>query len=323
MPPRVYVILLNWNGASDTMACLESLMRLEHANYQLVVCENGSADDSVERLRAWASGPAGWRMVEYARDLAEHGGIAGDEADLFMLHTGANLGFAGGCNVGLRFATARGDADFVWLLNNDTEVSPDALSTLVARASQPDSPGIVGSLLCYFDERDRIQSVGGGTFDEMRGTTFHIAEGESRAGLSQIRIREAEATMTYVVGASMLVSSDFLARVGLMEEDYFLYYEEMDWAERARRAQPPFKLGLAADSVVFHKVGASAGTHQKSLSSLQYLTRSRMRFIKRFYPRRLRSVRLHVAWEAAKALVKGRVAEARLKMMLAFSSLKL
>lgn len=321
--PRVYVVLLNWRGASDTIACMESLFGLQDCNAQLVVCENGSTDDSVDRLRAWAAAVSGRHMVEYTREQAERGGLTGQDADVFLLHTGANLGFAGGCNVGIRFAMARGDADFIWLLNNDTEVESGALSALLRRAQQSDRPGIVGSLLCFFDARDRIQALGGGTFDRRRGTTRHLAEGEPRQVISAAQARQAEESMAYVVGASMLVSRDFLSRIGPLQDDYFLYYEELDWAERARRAEPPFQLALAADSVVYHKVGASAGTQQRSLSSLRYLTTSRLRFVRRFYASQLFGVRLCVAWEALKALLKGRGAEARLKARLAISIVRL
>ena len=149
--------------------------------------------------------------------------------------------------------------------------------------------------------------------------TRHIADGTLRASLTPADLRQAETRMVYVVGASMLVSRRFLQTVGLMQEDYFLYFEEIDWAERARRADPTLTLGFAPDSIVFHKVGASAGTHSRSMLSLRYLTVNRLRFVKRFYPSHLSLARMSVAWEGSKALLKGRFAEARLFLRVAFS----
>jgi GT2 family glycosyltransferase len=96
-----------------------------------------------------------------------------------------------------------------------------------------------------------------------------------------------------------------LDRVGLMQEDYFLYYEEIDWAERARRISPPFSLGYAADSIVYHKEGASAGTNSGSLESLRWLSQNRLRFIKRFYPRYVLLARIRTAIDGLKYLIRG------------------
>lgn len=339
---RTYIVLLNWNGALDTIACLESVLRLQNVEFRTVVCDNGSTDDSITALRRWAVGeappdlagnpiglteslPKPLRLVEYARGEAEGGGhpAEDDGASVYLLHTGANLGFAGGCNVGIRFAMARGDADFVWLLNNDTMVDPQALAALVTRASRPDRPGIVGSLLCYFDAPDRIQSLGGGTYSPHRAMSRHIADGQLRQALTQAELEAAERDMVYVVGASMLVSRRFLDTVGVMQEDYFLYFEEMDWAERARRLDPTLGIAFAADSVVYHKVGASAGTQRRSMLSLRYLTVNRLRFVRRFYAANLPAARLSVAWEGLKALLKGRLDEARLMLGVALSPIKI
>lgn len=342
--PRVYIILLNWNGAGDTVACLESVLRLQDVDFKAVVCDNGSNDESVETFRAWAAGglvadTAGnplpeaqrapvlkpLRLIEYTRAEAEQGGrpAVDGAAQVVLLHTGDNLGFAGGCNVGLRFAMARGDADFVWLLNNDTVVEPQSLAALVARAQQPDRPGIVGSLLCYFDQPDRVQSLGGGTYSPQRAMSRHIADGALRSALKPAELAAAERDMVYVVGASMLVSRRFLATVGVMQEDYFLYFEEMDWAERGRRLDPTLGLAFAPNSIVYHKVGASAGTQRRSMLSLRYLTVNRLRFVKRFYAEQLPAARLSVAWEGVKALLKGRLAEARLMLGTALSPVKI
>lgn len=335
---RVYVVLLNWNGAADTIMCLESLLRQRDVDCELVVCDNASTDDSIQRLRDWSQGslqaevPPGdlsklvspavakpVRMVEYDRAQAERGGTAGDAADVYLLHTGANLGFAGGCNVGIRFALARGDASHVWLLNNDTVVEPDALSALVAAADKDPSIGIVGSTLRFFGEPAKVQAYGGATFDPWRAATRHIGDCEPYRLLDDEEAAGVESRMAYVVGASMLVTRAFLEQVGPMQDDYFLYYEEIDWSERAKRAPRPFRLAFAPRSIVYHKVGASAGTHTRSLLSVRYLARNRLRFMKRFYPAYLPLARLRLAWEGVKQLLKGHADAASVMLRAAFS----
>lgn len=332
----IAVVLLNWNGGSETIACLESVCRLSGLSPKIVVCDNGSTDGSVNELRRWAAGesipnlsgcptgngrpvPKPLRLAEFARQEAENWrGVNGD-ADIYLIHTGANLGFAGGNNVGVRFALSDPNCTHIWLLNNDTVVAPDALSELWIRATQPDQPGIVGSTLCFYGMPDKVQALAGGKFSLWRAMSRHLGEGSLRRALSSTEIAAVEREMSYVVGASMLVSRAFLEQVGLMEDDYFLYFEELDWAERGRRCTPPWCLGFAPNSVVYHKVGASAGTSKRSMASLRYLNVSRLRFVKRFHPGWLPMARLQVAWDGLKSLLKGRFAEARLLVKLAIA----
>lgn len=339
----IYVVILNWNGWKDTITCLESLFFLRGVRVRLVVCDNESPNDSVLRIRDWCAGamPAALAqggptkntaalvtrplaLVEYGRAEAERGGDALSDAvaDVFLLHTGGNLGFAGGCNVGIRFAMARGDASHVWLLNNDTVVESDALAQLVATADMDDDIGIVGSTLCFFDAPDTVQSYGGGTFVPGHALSSHIGEGQKHHKLSDAEVTAINAQMDYVVGASMLVTRRFLETVGLMQDDYFLYFEEMDWAERARRCSPPFRIALAADSIVYHKMGASVGQYSQSLLSVRYYTINRLRFLKRFYPRYLMAGRLRLLREGTGALLRGRVAAARLIFGVALSPVR-
>jgi GT2 family glycosyltransferase len=336
---RVYVVLLNWNGGRDTLACLESLLYQDYRELCVVVCDNASSDDSLLQLRAWLSGavvvgledtplgaqvpaprPEAW--AEYSRAEAERGGDPNRDPRWVLVPTGANLGFAGGCNVGIRYALARGDAAYVWLLNNDTVVAPDALSQLVAAMQRGQRVGIAGSTLRFYDDPLHVQALGGGTFSPPRAMTCHIGEGSAVAAIDVAAARRAEQDMVYVVGASMLVSRALLAEVGLMQEDYFLYFEELDWAERARRAVPPFTLAYAAGSMVFHKVGASAGTAVRSLFSLRHLTVNRLRFMKRFYPAWMPVARARLLWEAVKAALKGRAGEAGLLLRTAVSPVR-
>lgn len=335
----IYVILLNWNNARDTIMCLESVLRMEYKEFRVIICDNASEAGSLNEIRAWASGeffyqptedslnnfiqpalPKPISMIELTRDEAEVFDGADFGADkLLLVHTGANLGFAGGNNVGLRLGLRLGNMDFAWILNNDTIVEPGALTALVRRASCPDRPAITGSLLCYFDQPDTIQSLAGGIYSPWRAMSRHISDGDRRSVFTTSAVQEVEASMDYVIGASMLVSRGFLEAVGLMQEDYFLYFEELDWSERGRRISEELVLGFASDSVVYHKVGASAGTNARSLASMRYLTASRMRFTKRFFPSHLLVARLFIAWEGLKALLKGRFGEAKIVLRAAFS----
>jgi GT2 family glycosyltransferase len=309
MTDRVYVLILNWNGYQDTIECLESVFRSTYPNFQVVVCDNASSDGSLERIAAWAEGqpqvgmaehhpltrlsyppvPKPIRYVHYDRSTAEAGGDEqANAARLVLLQTGANLGFAGGNNVALRFALARDDFRYIWVLNNDTVVTPEALGALVARLSQVPDAGLCGSTLLYYDHPDTVQVRGGVRYDRWFATIQPLGEG--RRADEAFDHAGIERSMSFPAGASMLVTRDFLGKVGLMSESYFLYCEELDWVTRA---QGRFKLAYSPESVVYHKMGRSMAT--AAIDSPFdftdfYAHRNRLRYTRRFFPRGLPTV---------------------------------
>ena len=264
--PVVFIVLLNWNGLQDTDACLGSLAGLDYPNYRVVIVDNASSDGSEAELRR------------------RHPGLT-------LLQSGANLGFAGGNNVGLRYALKNG-AEYVWLLNNDTLVEPDALTQLVKKMQLEPALGLCGSTLLYEGQRDTVQALGGAHYNRWLGTVAHI--GQHEPWLQNPNEKQVEAKLSYLIGASTLASRRFLETVGLLQDDYFLYFEELDWAARARGR---FRLGYAAKSIVYHKEGSSIGGTDrakagKSYTADLYALKNRVRFTRRFYPYALPTVYL-------------------------------
>jgi GT2 family glycosyltransferase len=318
--PRVAIVLVNWNGRKDLLECLETVFRLEYPDYYVVVCDNASSDGSVDALLAWRTDaePVKCESPEFDRLLTtpfdrsaiplvhlRNGGPCRapiSRGTLVLIETGANLGFAGGNNVGIRNAFAVGEADFVWLLNTDTVVQPDALNQLVTRASLEDCPGIVGSSLVYYWKPDTVQAMGGARLDARTLRTPHIGIGKSIASIPDDP-RTVERDMAYVVGASMLVSRNFIKTVGLMCEDYFLYFEEIDWAMRSNGL---FGLAYAPASVVYHKVGGSSARTVSS-TALRYLYANRLKFVARFLPASFFRALCVACIDAIKLALKGQL----------------
>lgn len=262
----ICVILLNWNGWVDTIACLKSLSRLEGAAPGIVVCDNASIDDSWVRLQGYVD---------------EH-----PEQRIRLVQTGANLGFAGGNNVGLKIALSDPETEFIWLLNNDTEAAPESLSALVTYMAKHADVGICGSTLLYMDEPSQIQAVGG-QYNAWLGTSKHILGHQKYSPLVCESIDPD--SLDYVVGASMFVRRSVLEQVGLLSEEYFLYCEEIDLATRMKRQMPELKLGYAPASLVYHKEGASTGANDHQEKTYSYFAdyffiTSRIRFARKFFP---------------------------------------
>jgi GT2 family glycosyltransferase len=303
--PHVYIVVLNWNGSQDTRTCIDSLRQTAYPNAVYLVCDNASDSADLEQLRNWGAGlPGGLAEVAVGTGQVNLGLATPSVGQTLLLHTGDNLGFAGGVNLGLRFAAAQPDFEYAWVLNNDTEVEAGALDKLVDRMQSDPDIGICGSTLVYHGKREQVQALGGASYQPWRG--------RSRALGAFSAVREipanpsaVEARMDYVVGAAMLISRRFLEVVGPMDDRYFLYSEEHDWAHRGRKMG--FKLAWVPGSMVFHKHGATIGTsaHGGSSLSLFYLFRSKALFTWRHYPWRLPVVMIWLLWDGLKFLLKG------------------
>ena len=245
----VTIISVNWKAGDITCDFLSSLFKLFEPSWYAVICENGSPDSSAAILRGFLK----LRFSEVARVTSNQNAIIYDYFEVeskalrvsLVLST-KNLGFAGGNNLALRSMHPKVNPEYYWFLNNDTEVEVNCLTELRAKMLGDTSIGICGTTLLYAHQRDRVQALGGARYLQLTGRLYEIAQGESWP--NNLSETAAESQMDYVAGASMFVSADFLRIVGPMSEDYFLYFEELDWAQRARAAG--FKLGYAKKAIV-------------------------------------------------------------------------
>lgn len=221
--PLVYAVVLNWNRREDTLGCLESLTRVDYPNLRLLVVDNGSSDGTPEAVSC-------------------------QFPDVGLIVNDRNLGFAAGCNVGIRYALDRG-ADHVLLLNNDTLVDPAVVDHLVSLAG-PDV-GMVAPKIYYAAEPTRLWSIGG-----MRHPLTIEKTGDA---CGQVDAGQWEDVLErdYFVGCVLLISRRLLTEVGLFDERFFMYYEDSDLSLRARRAG--FRLLLSPQAKVWHKVAVSSG----------------------------------------------------------------
>jgi GT2 family glycosyltransferase len=325
--PRVSVVVLNWNGWRDTVECLESLCRLDYPDYRVIVVDNGSSDESVKRIQAWADGsepltvdaPPELRYLTSpptpkplsVRNITWDGqgevpNPTVPEPTLTVIETGANLGYAGGNNIGIRYALADG-VDYIWILNNDTVVESRALQCLVGRAETDEKVGLCGSTLLEYSRPHLIQAAGGAHYDYR--TSRHKIAGRGLTAVRRPSAQEVETSISYVSGASVMVRNRYVRDVGLMEERYFLYFEELDWALRGRPLG--YLLGYAGDAFIYHKEGASTGLKgSKTLKAFAqyYFSRSLLLMTGRFYKAWLLVIFMKVIGTSLKRLLTGHLA---------------
>jgi N-acetylglucosaminyl-diphospho-decaprenol L-rhamnosyltransferase len=258
---HVAVVIVAYGNSADVLLCLDALARSSHADFEVVVCENAGAAARQELLRRAPTRLGAGQPVR----------VVG--CDL-------NLGFAGGVNVCVGETP---QADAWWLLNPDTEPTPNSMARLVGRLSSGDCDA-VGSALVWPD--GRAQSYGG------RWQSWCArAVGIGYDGvLRDLDARaEIERELSYLSGASMMIGRRFLETVGPMREDYFLYCEEVEWCLRARSRG--LRLGSAPDSVVIHHHGATTGDNvdprRRSRLSTYLLERNGLLLTRDLYPMRL------------------------------------
>jgi len=267
----VCLILVNWNGWRDTVECLESCAELTHPRLEIVVVDNGSTDDSVARLRE--------RYPE-----------------LHLIETRANLGFAAASNVGMHAALTMG-ADHLWLLNNDTVVDRGALSELLVVMRADPSVGIAGSKI-YFADRPETLWFAGGRVSQLSGWALHRGIEEADEGQY-----EEAAEVDFATGCSLLARARAVASLGPMTEDFFLYWEDVDWCARAHGAG--WRVVYAPRSRVWHKVGGSLTSRQRHLH-WRYEGRNRLHFYRRHMPWALGWVAMLTPLSALYLVARGR-----------------
>jgi GT2 family glycosyltransferase len=223
--PAWYPIVLSWNRREDTVSCLDGLAKVSEPPVRIVCVDNGSADGSVEAVRD-------------------------GHPDVHLIENGRNLGFSGGCNVGIRWALAQG-AEWVVLVNNDAIVAADAIAGLAAAAEQHPEAGVLAGKLYRADRPDRVWYAGQRFLAWLGYSGRHRGEGR-RDGPRYERLSPTDRAN----GALMAISRAAIQRLGLLDEELFAYVEDVDYSLRARAAG--FEVLFVPAARAWHRVGASS-----------------------------------------------------------------
>lgn len=252
MQSKVSIRTLNWNGLANTTECLESLKKITYPNYDVIVVDNGSKGDDVKVLRE--------KFKSY----------------VYIIENDKDYGFAEGSNIGIRYALKNLNSDYILLLDNDTTVDPEFLTELVKVAESDPKIGIVGSLVYYHNEPKKIW-FGGGKINWWEGATYHLHLNEIDNG--QINeIKEVD----YIVGCALMAKREVFEKIGLLDLEYFIYFEETDFCVRAKRAG--YKIVFVPGSKIWHKISSSGGG-EFSPTFAYYYTRNKILFMKKNAPK--------------------------------------
>ncbi|MBU1298073.1 MAG: glycosyltransferase family 2 protein [Bacteroidetes bacterium] len=245
--PLVYIIVLSWNGKADTLECLSSLKELVYPNYRVLVVDNASSDGSAEEVKS-------------------------QFPDVELIVNKENLRFAGGNNVGIEYAVSK-NADYILLINNDTIVDNNFLSELVRTAESDNEIGMVGPKIYYYSEPNRIWYAGG-KIELWKGWLSHIGVRELDNGQYN-QTKETD----FISGCCLLVKSEVIKKVGLLDTAYYIYGEDVDWCVRASRAG--YRLMYEPKAIIWHKLSVSTGGHLSWFKNWNKL-KSQLRIMARY-----------------------------------------
>lgn len=290
--PKVVIIILNWNGWKDTIECLESVYQIKYPNFDVIVVDNASEDDSIQRIRNYAYGVYSvesdyfeydpqnkpLKINEYTEEeskLFKNDEINSNEfsstENLTLIKNNENHGYATGNNIGIRHAMKFMNPDYVLILNNDTVVDKNFLISLVKYAEHSNSIGIIGPKVCYFDIPEKIQ-VTSIKINFWKGTSYLVGDGEIDNGQYD-DINKADS----VPGSCFLIKREVIDKVGLFNPEYQCYWEEADYCMRANEIG--FECIYYPHSKIWHKVSKSTNKVKGVLT--YYMTRNMFFFMKK------------------------------------------
>jgi GT2 family glycosyltransferase len=269
--PKVSVIILNWNNWKDTIECLESLFQIRYPNYEIVVVDNGSSDNSIDKIKEYAKGnivvkskfvdfdqknkPIKWREIERNVVEADRGtkqnGLACSPPNckLTIIKNEKNYGFAEGNNIGMKFALKTLNPDYVLLLNNDTVIAnKNFLERILETAESNRKIGIIGPKIVYYSDTEKVWAAGG-AINFFTGSIRNTGQGKLSKYFTGIK------KVDYVSGCCMLIKREVLEKIGFLNSIYFFYFEDTDFCMRAHNRH--YNLIINCDILLIHKSGAS------------------------------------------------------------------
>ena len=244
---KVYIILLNYNGYDDTIDCINSINNNEKKlNYEIVVVDNASTDNSYEKLKK----------------------IKG----IKLIKNKKNNGFASGNNIGIKYALSK-NAKYVLLLNNDTIDTKDSIYKVQEKMINTNNVDIMSCRIMYYDNKDLINYYGG-FINWFKGTVVMQNYKETYD-----KKLDNFFYCDYITGCFMFIDTRIFKKTGLLPEEYFMYYEDVDFCAIAKNKG--YKLAVYGDSYIYHKASSSSGG-EGSPFAIEWNTRNRLKFMKKY-----------------------------------------
>jgi GT2 family glycosyltransferase len=302
------IVVLNYRNWRSTIECVESILKSDNKDFEIIIVDNNSSNKSKENLLAWANGdkifdyvslktmshyslppavkPLSYLSVEYCNGSFTTQ-TNSDYKQLIFIWSDINQGYASGNNIAIKYSQLTKRYDYFWILNNDTVIESDTLGKLISYTKNGANMnyGIIGCDEFSYYDYNKLRGIGGYMHPLRLSGVAVLPKNYNKTECEDLFCKRAHC----VYGGSLFVKADFIYGIGLMCEDYFLYYEELDWAIRGKRKG--WECGYCFGAKVYHKGGESigSGSNANTRSDLAdyYGIRSRVIFVKKYYPRKI------------------------------------
>jgi len=300
--PTINIIIVNYLTWKHTLSCIGSIAKSDYLNFWLWVVDVEDHDDSSNRIS----------------DFLKKENLSNST----IINIPQNVGFAGANNAALAKILAKSPHDFVWLLNNDTVIQRSTIGELVEKYTelvQDEIPvGIMGSKICDASDKNKLQAVGG-RFRPLNGRIKLIGYGE----IDQGQYDGEPFGVDFLMGASLFLSVEALQKIGLMDERYFLYCEDLDWCITARLKG--YRNFACTSAVIYHEQGVTTGTkytpENRTSENLRYLHSSYLKLYRKFYLKYLPVAWFQMARQMLSLIFHGRCAESKVLLSVLFQNI--
>lgn len=246
---KIMIILLNYNNYKDTIECINSIKQNTSENnfiYEIVVVDNKSTNESLSELK----------KIE---------GIT-------LIQASENAGFSAGNNIGIKYAI-KNKSEYILLLNNDTIITKNSINKMFLELKKHTDIEIISARIMYWDNKNLINCCGG-EIDYFKGTAVIYGKGKEYKEVNQ------EFTYTkFVTGCCMLMKTSLVEEIGFLPEEYFMYYEDVDFCAKVQ--QKGYKIGVCLSSIIYHKESAASGGGESPFA-IEWNTRNRIIFINKY-----------------------------------------
>lgn len=326
---KVYIVVLNYNGWKDTIECVESILKLNYSNFNIIICDNKSQNKSIDYIKKWLKGeilsnyprnkliknlvvpfskkPIDFEYVKFINNNFEIVNNNNDKHKIILLESDYNRGFSGGNNLAMKYIKEYKKYDYIWFINNDIIVDKDALIEMLKTFDSDTNIGMTSSIMCEYKNPVIVQTMGG-KLNKYTFSTKSLGEQINIGDVEKINIDNIET----LGGASIMLNKNFIEDINYFDENYFLYYEECDLSMRAKEKN--WKIKPTLKSIVYHKGSVTAKRLPSAIIEYHFF-KSKTLFVRKYYNKKLIFIFIIVIIKVLKRLIN-------LKMKNAYSILK-
>ena len=266
--PLVYIVILNYNDFNETISCLKSIDKVSYVNYRIVIVDNCSTDNSIKHIKNYFSKIN--QKYKYHNNASK---LISNNSKINIIKSDYNGGYGYGNNIGIRFSMLN-NTDYVLIINNDTVVNSCFLTNMINQYENSSNIGILSSKICFYEDPEIIW-FNGGSFSKLSSKIIHYNFNEKDSG----QVTEKE--ITFITGCLWLIPNHIIKEVGYINEDYFMYIEDLEYCYRV--LSHGYKLNICNESIIYHKKKIDYNQRNQSTFSKYYISKNKVKFIIKYY----------------------------------------